>query len=67
MKEKIREYVLKNYKNHFIKRRVLRDSGGRITKTTIQEVETIITIKETHIEVQNNKDASPIILSKDIL
>ena len=65
--EKIKEYVLKNYKRIFTKKTITRDSKGQIVRRSYIDLEPIITIKETHIEVQNNKDASPIILNKDIL
>ena len=33
----------------------------------MEPIDPIITIKKTHIEIKNNQDASPIILSKDVL
>ena len=65
-KEKIKEYVLKNYKRLFSKKKVIRDQHGKVIRRIIEPIDPIITIKETHIEVKNNKDASPIILSKDV-
>ncbi len=65
--EKIREYVLNNYKRTFSKKIIIRDSKGQIVKRTYLDLEPIITIKDTHIEVQNHKDASPIILNKNVL
>ncbi len=64
--EKLKEYVLKKYKKTFSKKKVIRDQHGNIIRRVIETIEPIITIKETHIEVKNNKDASPIILSKDV-
>ena len=65
--EAIKEYVLKNYKKIFTKKVVIRDAKGQIVRRSYLDLEPIITIKETHIEVQNHKDGSPIILNKDIL
>ena len=65
--ERIKEYVLKNYKRIFTKKIITRDSKGQIVRRSYIDLEPIITVKETHIEVQNNKDASPIILNKNIL
>ena len=65
--ERIKEYVLKNYKRIFTKKIITRDSKGQIVRRSYLDLEPIITIKETHIEVQNHKDGSPIILNKDIL
>jgi len=64
---KIREYVLNNYKRTFTKKIITRDSKGQIIRRSYLDLEPIITIKETHIEVLNHKDGSPIILNKDIL
>ena len=65
--EKIREYVLNNYKRTFSKKIIIRDGKGQIIKRTYLDLEPIITIKDTHIEVQNHKDASQIILNKNVL
>ena len=64
--EKLKEYVLKKYKKLFSKKKIIRDQHGKIIRRVIETIDPIITIKETHIEVKNNKDASPIILSKDV-
>jgi len=64
--EKIKEYVLKNYKRLFSKKKIIRDQHGKVIRRIMEPIDPIITIKETHIEVKNNKDASPIILSKDV-
>jgi hypothetical protein len=66
-KEQIKEYVLKNYKKTFIKKIIIRDGKGKIVRRSYIDLEPLITIKENHIEVQNNKDASPLILSKNII
>jgi hypothetical protein len=66
-KEKIKEYVLKNYKRNFIKKTITRDSKGKITRRQFIDLEPIVLIKENHIEVKNHIDASPIILNKNIL
>tara|TARA_Y100000768_G_scaffold385925_1_gene373114 strand:+ start:1100 stop:1315 length:216 start_codon:yes stop_codon:yes gene_type:complete len=65
--EKIKEYVLKNYKRLFSKKKVIRDQHGKVIRRIMVPIEPIVSIKETHIEVKNNQDASPIILSKDVL
>ncbi len=65
--EKIKEYVLNTYKRTFVKKIVIRDARGQIIKRTYIDLEPIITIKENHIEVKNHKDASPIILGKNII
>jgi len=64
---KIKEYVLANYKKTFIKKSVVRNEKGQIISRRFIDLEPVITIKDTHIEVQNNIDASPIILNKHIL
>jgi len=66
-KEKIKEYAIKNYKRNFIKKIITRDSKGKITRRQFIDLEPIISIEETHIEIKNNIDASPIILNKNIL
>jgi|TARA_E500000305_G_scaffold94221_1_gene83086 hypothetical protein len=66
-KEKIKEYVLKNYKRNFIKKTITRDSKGKITRRQFIDLEPIVLIKENHIEVKKHIDASPIILNKNIL
>jgi len=66
-KEKIKEYAIKNYKRNFIKKIITRDSKGKIIRRQFIDLEPIISIKETHIEIKNNIDASPIILNKNIL
>ena len=65
--EKIKEYILKNYKRLFSKKKVIRDQNGKVIRRIMEPIEPIVSIKETHIEVKNNQDASPIILSKDVL
>ena len=66
-KEKIKEYALKHYKKTFIKKVITRDGKGKITRRQFIDLEPIILIKDNHIEVKNNIDASPIILNKNIL
>tara|TARA_B100001173_G_scaffold273631_1_gene252762 strand:+ start:260 stop:472 length:213 start_codon:yes stop_codon:yes gene_type:complete len=66
-KEKIKEYALKNYKKTFIKKVIIRDSKGKIIRRQFIDLEPIVSIKDNHIEVKNHIDASPIILSKNIL
>jgi|TARA_B100001559_G_C16467044_1_gene607076 hypothetical protein len=66
-KEKIKEYALKNYKKTFIKKVITRDSKGKIIRRQFIDLEPIVSIKDNHIEVKNHIDASPIILSKNIL
>ena len=67
--EKIKEYVLKHYKKHFIKKYTVIEptTRGKIMRTKSKDLPVLISIKDTHIEVKNNKDASPIILNKNIL
>jgi len=65
--EIIKEYVLKNYKNLFIKKIVKRDAKGKALHPKYIKLEPIIVIKNNHIEVKNHKDASPLILNKNIL
>ena len=65
--EIIKEYVLKNYKNLFIKKIVKRDAKGKALHPKYIELEPMIIIKNNHIEVKNHKDASPLILNKNIL
>ena len=64
--EKLKEYVLKKYKRLFSKKKVIKDQHGKVIRRIMEPIDPIIIIKETHIEVKNNKDASPIILSKDV-
>jgi len=66
-KEIVKEYVLKNYKSLFVKKVITRDSKGKITRRQYIDLEPIITIKDKHIEIKNNQDASPLILNKNIL
>lgn len=65
--DKIKEYVLKNYKNLFIKKIIKRDAQGRALRPKYIDLQPIITIKKNHIEIKNHKDASPLILNKNIL
>ena len=67
--EKIKEYALKYYKKHFVKKYTVIEptTRGRIMRTKSKDLPVLISIKDTHIEVKNNKDASPIILNKNIL
>lgn len=65
--EKIKEYALKHYKKHFTKRSVLKNDRGQYLRTQIFTLDPIVSIENTHIEIKNNKDASPIILNKSIL
>ena len=67
--EKIKEYALKYYKKHFIKNYTVIEhtTRGKIIKTKSKQLPVLISIKNTHIEIKNNEDASPIILNKNIL
>jgi hypothetical protein len=67
--EKIKEYALKHYKRHFIKnyKVIEQTTRGKVIKTKSKELPVLISIKDNHIQIKNNKDASPIILSKHIL
>ena len=68
-KGKIKEYALKNYKKHFIKKYTVIEptTRGKIMRTKSKDLPVLISVKDTHIQVKNNKDASPIILNKNIL
>tara|TARA_B100000902_G_C26922378_1_gene722322 strand:- start:350 stop:586 length:237 start_codon:yes stop_codon:yes gene_type:complete len=68
-KEFIKEYALKHYKNHFIKKYTVVEHSirGKTIKTKSKDLPVLISIKANHIQIKNNKDASPIILSKNIL
>ena len=63
----LKDYVLKNYPTRFIKKVVHRDARGKITKTETIELPVIIEEFDSHYTVKNNKDASPIILSKGVV
>ena len=67
--EFIEKYALKHYKNHFIKKYTVVEHTvkGKAIKTKSKNLPILISIKANHIEIKNNKDASPIILSKNIL
>ena len=67
--EFIEKYALKHYKNHFIKKYTVVEHtvSGKAIKTKSKNLPILISIKANHIEIKNNKDASPIILSKNIL
>jgi len=68
-KEKIKEYALKYYKKYFIKKYTVIEptTRGKIMRTKSKDLPVLISIEDTHIEVKNNEDASPIILNKNIL
>ena len=67
--EFIKEYALKHYKRHFIKKytAIEHTPRGKVIKTKSKELPILISIEDNHIQIKNNKDASPIILSKNIL
>ena len=67
--EKIKEYALKHYKRHFIKnyKVIEQTTRDKVIKTKSKELPVLISIKDNHIQIKNNKDASPIILNKNIL
>tara|TARA_B000000557_G_scaffold220025_1_gene187954 strand:- start:229 stop:465 length:237 start_codon:yes stop_codon:yes gene_type:complete len=67
--EFIKEYALKHYKRHFIKKYTVVEHSvrGKVIKTKSKELPILISIEDNHIQIKNNKDASPIILSKNIL
>ena len=60
--EKVKEYALLKYPSHFKKAKVMVVNGKK--KTTYYDVEPIVKESETCYFIYNNKDASPIILSK---
>jgi len=68
-KNKIEEYALKYYKKHFIKSKTIveHSTRGKRLRTKHINLPVIVSMHDTHILVKNNKDASPIILSKKIL
>ena len=51
----------------FQKKEIIRDSKGKITRRVTKDLTPIIVEKTNHFQIQNNKDGSPLILSKDIL
>ena len=67
--EKIKEYALKHYKKHFKKKKTRTEHSmrGKILKSYYIDLPVLVSIKNTHIEIKNNEDASPIILNKNIL
>ena len=65
--EKIKEYALKHYKKQFTKQIILKNDRGQYLKTQFFTLDPLISITDTHIEIKNNQDASPIILNKNIL
>ena len=68
-KEFIKEYALKHYKRHFTKKYTVVEHTvrGKVIKTKSKELPILISIEDNHIYIKNNKDASPIILNKNIL
>ena len=68
-KEFIKEYALKYYKRHFTKKYTVVEHTTRrkVIKTKSKVLPILISIEDNHIQIKNNKDASPIILSKNIL
>ena len=68
-KEFIKEYALKHYKKHFTKKYTVVEhtTKGKVIKTKSKDLPILISIEGNHIQIKNNKDASPIILSKNIL
>lgn len=64
--EHVKQYVLKHYPNMFKKKTVIRDGRGKITKTTYTDIDPIVVDMDSFWMVKNHKDASPIILSKNI-
>ena len=67
MKEQIKEYAIKNYKKTFTKKTITRDLRGKLQKVDIQVIDPIVDEFELFWTVRNHVDASPIILSKDVL
>ena len=65
----IKEYALKHYKRHFTKKYTVVEhtTRGKVIKTKSKDLPILISIEDNHIQIKNNKDASPIILSKNIL
>ena len=65
----IKEYALKHYKRHFTKKYTVVEhtTRGKVIKTKSKDLPILISIEDNHIQIKNNKDASPIILSKIIL
>ena len=45
--EKLKEYVLKNYKRLFSKKKVIRDQHGKVIRRIMEPIEPIIIIKKT--------------------
>jgi len=69
LKIKIEEYALKYYKKHFIKAKTVveHSTRGKKLRTKYINLPVIASMHNTHIQIKNNDDASPIILSKKIL
>lgn len=65
--EQVKDYAKKKYPNRFKKTTVFRDGKGKIIKRDAVELEPIIEDCGSHYTVRNHIDASPIILSKNIL
>ena len=64
--EKIKQYVLEKYPRTFTKKIIHRDSRGKISKRETIQLPILIEDCGSHWTVKPNKDASPIILSKNI-
>lgn len=66
---KIEEYARKNYAATFTKEYYVTVGGarGNTRKREVQELPVLIDIYDNFLTIKPNKDASPIILSKNIL
>lgn len=64
--EKVKDYALKNYPKLFKKKRLIRDSKGKITRIDITDIDPIVIDGDSHWRVYAHIDGSPIILSKNI-
>ena len=63
--EKVKAYALANYPKLF-KKKIITRLKGRITNTTVVDLPVIVVDGGNHWRVSNHRDASPLILSKNI-
>ena len=63
--EKVKAYVLKNYPKMFQKKIVTRVKG-KIVSSVVIDLPVIIDECDSHYAIKSHKDASPLILSKNI-
>ena len=64
--EKIKEYALKHYKKHFTKQIILKNDRGQYLKTQFFTLDPLISITDTHIEINILNDHAYINLNDHI-